>query len=41
MKTALPNRTDLLYNEKEHSRHTLYCGTRVVQARYFEGAKVV
>ncbi|KAI1285209.1 Polyamine-transporting ATPase 13A3 [Halotydeus destructor] len=28
------------FNSKEHSRHTLFCGTKVIQTRYYEGAKV-
>ncbi|KAI1285205.1 Polyamine-transporting ATPase 13A3 [Halotydeus destructor] len=28
------------YNSKEHARHTLFCGTKVIQTRYYDGAKV-
>nr|CAD7265697.1 unnamed protein product [Timema shepardi] len=34
-KTPLPNSPDILYNSKEHARHTLFCGTQVIQTRYF------
>lgn len=28
------------YDEKEHSKHTLFCGTRVMQTRYYGGVYV-
>ncbi|CAG2057571.1 unnamed protein product, partial [Timema podura] len=34
-KTPLPNSPDILYDSKEHARHTLFCGTQVLQTRYF------
>ncbi|XP_049844952.1 polyamine-transporting ATPase 13A3 isoform X1 [Schistocerca gregaria] len=34
-KTPLPNHPDLLYDKKEHAKHTLFCGTQIIQARYF------
>nr|CAD7201549.1 unnamed protein product [Timema douglasi] len=34
-KTPLPNSPDILYDSKEHARHTLFCGTQVIQTRYF------
>uniref|UniRef100_A0A8D8V6R7 Cation-transporting ATPase n=2 Tax=Cacopsylla melanoneura TaxID=428564 RepID=A0A8D8V6R7_9HEMI len=34
-KTPLPNDTNTLYDNKEHARHTLYCGTQVIQTRYY------
>lgn len=34
MKTPIPN-TDALYDDKEHSRHTLYCGTEILQTRFY------
>lgn len=40
-KTALPNLPDLLYDPKEHARHTLFCGTHVIQTRYFGDEKVL
>lgn len=30
----------LLYNSKEHAKHTLFCGTRVIQTRYYNNLKV-
>ncbi|XP_037566605.2 LOW QUALITY PROTEIN: polyamine-transporting ATPase 13A3-like [Dermacentor silvarum] len=41
VKTPLPNpgasqpALDVMYHPKEHSRHTLFCGTRVIQTRYY------
>uniref|UniRef100_A0AAG5DJ16 Cation-transporting ATPase n=1 Tax=Anopheles atroparvus TaxID=41427 RepID=A0AAG5DJ16_ANOAO len=40
-KTPLPLRRDLIYNRKEHARHTLFCGTRVIQTRYIGSEKVL
>lgn len=40
-KIALPNLSDLLYDQKEHSRHTLFCGTKIIQTRYFGNEKVL
>ncbi|XP_008206786.1 cation-transporting ATPase 13A2 isoform X2 [Nasonia vitripennis] len=34
-KTPIPATSDVIYDSKEHARHTLYCGTRVLQTRYF------
>lgn len=34
----MPN---LYYNPKEHARHTLFCGTQVIQTRYFGNEKVL
>lgn len=42
-KTPLPNpklltgnaNSDTLFSLKEHSRHVVFCGTRVIQTRYF------
>ena len=39
-KTPLPVRVDVFYHAKEHSRHTLFCGTRVVQTRFYDDEKV-
>ena len=44
-KTPLPdtkfsNRTDTLFNLKEHARHTLFCGTQIIQTRYYGNQKV-
>lgn len=30
-----------MYDQKEHSRHTLFCGTQVIQTRYFGNEKVL
>ncbi|XP_060532708.1 polyamine-transporting ATPase 13A3 isoform X2 [Cylas formicarius] len=40
-KTALPNIQGLTYDPKEHARHTLFCGTQVIQTRYFGDEKVL
>ncbi|KAJ8972853.1 hypothetical protein NQ317_010276 [Molorchus minor] len=40
-KTALPNVSNVLYDPKEHARHTLFCGTHVIQTRYFGNEKVL
>uniref|UniRef100_A0A182PWE6 Cation-transporting ATPase n=1 Tax=Anopheles epiroticus TaxID=199890 RepID=A0A182PWE6_9DIPT len=40
-KTPLPLKRDLIYNRKEHARHTLFCGTRVIQTRYIGSEKVL
>jgi len=29
-----------IYNSKVHAKHTLFCGTKVIQTRYYDGAKV-
>lgn len=31
---------DIYYEEKEHSKHTLFCGTKVLQTRYYGGVHV-
>ena len=36
----LPNQPKILYNVKEHGRHTLFCGTQVIQTRYYGKQKV-
>lgn len=44
-KTNLPNplpeergeEADAAYNSEEHKRHTLFCGTHVIQTRYYTG----
>ncbi|KAG8298206.1 hypothetical protein J6590_018610 [Homalodisca vitripennis] len=38
-KTALPNE-NVLYSETEDANHTLFCGTRVLQTRYYGNEKV-
>ncbi|XP_011495006.1 PREDICTED: probable cation-transporting ATPase 13A3 [Ceratosolen solmsi marchali] len=40
-KTPIPAASDIVYDSKEHARHTLYCGTRVLQTRYFGTEKVL
>ena len=39
-KTPLPDVPHELYDAKEHAKHTLFCGTRVIQTRFYDGAKV-
>jgi len=46
-KTPLPllsyskqSKSDVYYDEKEHSKHTLFCGTKVMQTRYYGGVYV-
>ncbi|XP_063218884.1 polyamine-transporting ATPase 13A3 isoform X2 [Bacillus rossius redtenbacheri] len=34
-KTPVPNTQGTLYDSKEHARHTLFCGTHIIQTRYF------
>ncbi|KAK9884189.1 hypothetical protein WA026_005142 [Henosepilachna vigintioctopunctata] len=40
-KTALPNIKDVVYDTKEHAKHTLFCGTQVIQTRYIGNEKVL
>uniref|UniRef100_A0A6P7GWA7 Probable cation-transporting ATPase 13A3 n=1 Tax=Diabrotica virgifera virgifera TaxID=50390 RepID=A0A6P7GWA7_DIAVI len=40
-KTAVPNIAEIAYDPKEHARHTLFCGTHVIQTRYFGNEKVL
>ena len=40
-KIQLPNRDDIDYSSKEHGRHTLFCGTQILQARYYGHEKVL
>ena len=39
-KTPVPNSPGLVYNEREHARHTLFCGTQVIQTRYYGNERV-
>lgn len=46
-KTNLPNplpgeqeETDSAYSTEEHKRHTLFCGTDVIQTRFYTGELV-
>ncbi|KAK6639831.1 hypothetical protein RUM43_008106 [Polyplax serrata] len=34
-KTPLPNHDTIAYDAKEHAKHTLFCGTKVIQTRYY------
>ncbi|KYM96005.1 putative cation-transporting ATPase 13A3 [Cyphomyrmex costatus] len=38
-KTPLPS-NDMIYETKEHARHTLFCGTKIIQARYYGNEEV-
>ena len=40
-KTTCPDDTDILYNDREHSKHTLNCGTEVIQTRAPKGQSVM
>lgn len=40
-KTPLPCKKDLIYDMKEHARHTLFCGTKVIQTRYIGSEQVL
>lgn len=39
-KTPLPN-SDIPFDAKEHARHILFCGTHVIQTRYFGNEHVL
>lgn len=40
MKTPIPN-TSQVYDNKEHGRHTLYCGTEILQTRFYGNKHVL
>ncbi|XP_050591779.1 polyamine-transporting ATPase 13A3 isoform X1 [Bombus affinis] len=40
-KTPIPSSNEMIYDIKEHARHTLFCGTRVIQTRYYGSEKVL
>lgn len=40
-KTPLPCKRDLLFDSKEHGRHVLFSGTKVIQTRYIGSEKVL
>ncbi|XP_044001966.1 polyamine-transporting ATPase 13A3 isoform X2 [Aphidius gifuensis] len=40
-KTPIPSSNEITYDTKEHARHTLFCGTKIIQTRYFGGEKVL
>lgn len=31
---------EFFYNSSSHKHHTLYCGTRILQSRFYAGAQV-
>ncbi|XP_069120261.1 polyamine-transporting ATPase 13A3-like isoform X2 [Argopecten irradians] len=45
-KTPLPNpglsrtQADIMFSMKEHARHVLFCGTKVIQTRFYDNHKV-
>ena len=42
-KTSLPSsggEASKIYNTEEHKRHTLFCGTHVIQTRFYSGELV-
>lgn len=39
-KTPVPSSNDVIYDTKEHARHTLFCGTKIIQTRYYGSEKV-
>lgn len=39
-KIPLPNLNSQRFNFKDHSKHSLFCGTKIIQARYFTEGKV-
>jgi P-type E1-E2 ATPase len=40
-KTPLPMKRNSVYHSKEHARHTLFSGTKVIQTRYIGSEKVL
>lgn len=40
-KTPLPSSHHVTYDAREHARHTLFSGTRVIQTRYYGGERVL
>lgn len=40
-KIPLPMKRDLLFDKKEHARHILFSGTKVIQTRYIGSEKVL
>ncbi len=41
MKTPIPNSPSTTYDSKEHGRHTLYCGTEILQTRFYGNKHVL
>ncbi|KAB7503984.1 putative cation-transporting ATPase, partial [Armadillidium nasatum] len=39
-KIPIPNRKDISFDEKVHGKHILYCGTEVIQTRFYGNEKV-
>ncbi|XP_078614981.1 polyamine-transporting ATPase 13A3-like isoform X1 [Branchiostoma floridae x Branchiostoma japonicum] len=39
-KTHLPSQSSEVYSPEKHKSHTLFCGTQVIQTRYYGGEKV-
>ena len=39
-KTHLPCEDTVTYSNKEHAKHTLFCGTHVLQTRFYQGQPV-
>lgn len=37
----MPCKRDLLFDQKEHSRHVLFSGTKIIQTRYIGSEKVL
>lgn len=40
-KTPMPCKRDILFDQKEHGRHVLFSGTKVIQTRYIGSEKVL
>lgn len=40
-KTPIPCKRSLIFDSKEHARHMLFCGTKVIQTRYIGSEKVL
>ncbi|KAA0202258.1 hypothetical protein HAZT_HAZT011878 [Hyalella azteca] len=40
-KTPIMARSNTYYSDKEHGKHTLYCGTQVIQTRFYGGERVL
>lgn len=40
-KTPLPYHKDVIFTQKEHSRHMLFAGTKIIQTRYIGTEKVL
>jgi len=37
---SLVSAADVTFHIKEHSRHVLFCGTHVIQTRYYDNQRV-